>query len=108
MSGRDNERWVRPLGAAAAEGWDVAVVEGDGWSHTSLRVTELAAGERREVQAPGLEHVVVPLRGDVTVSTTPEDGEGHTAELAGRASVFPTRRCVPESWNTPGALSIRF
>lgn len=84
MSGTDNARWVRPLGSAGAPGWDVAVDDGvDGWAHTSLYAVSLADGEHRDVQAPGWEHVVVPLSGALRV-----DWEHGGVDLAGRESVF--------------------
>ncbi|WP_270887053.1 5-deoxy-glucuronate isomerase [Pedococcus sp. 5OH_020] len=84
MTGADNARWVHPLGTAERDGWDVVVDDSvQGWQHTSLMVTSLAQGERRELPADGQEHVVVPLSGSVTVRA-----DGHEVVLAGRASVF--------------------
>ncbi|MDF2091347.1 5-deoxy-glucuronate isomerase [Knoellia sp. 3-2P3] len=80
----DNDRWVRPLGSAARDGWDVVIDAGvEGWQHTSLYAGRLAEGESREVPAGEWEHVVVPLAGSVTVEC--EEGK---AALAGRPSVF--------------------
>ncbi len=81
----DNERWVRPLGTATTERWEVAIDhEGvDGWQHTSLYAGRLAEGESHEIPAGEWEHLVVPLSGSVTV----ESAEGK-ATLAGRDSVF--------------------
>ena len=61
----DNARWVRPLGTARREGWDVVVDPADDWQHTGLLVTSLAEGESRDVAAGEWEHVVVPLSGSV-------------------------------------------
>ncbi len=81
----DNERWVRPLGTATTESWEVAIDDDgvDGWQHTSLYAGRLVEGESREIPAGEWEHVVVPLSGSVTV----ESAEGK-ATLAGRDSVF--------------------
>ena len=58
----DNERWVRPLGTATTDSWEVAIDDGvDGWQHTSLYAGRLADGESREIPAGEWEHVVVPL-----------------------------------------------
>ena len=85
----DNARWVRPLGSASADGWDVAVDDtADGWSHTSLYAVTLAAGESRTVAAAEWEHVVVPLSGSVSVTVVDPEGLSHDCVLAGRASVF--------------------
>ncbi|HEY7720316.1 MAG TPA: 5-deoxy-glucuronate isomerase [Pedococcus sp.] len=80
----DNARWVRPLGSAAGDGWDV-VIDGsvEDWAHTSLYAGRLAEGESREIPAGEWEHVVVPLSGSVTVEC-----EAGKAALAGRPSVF--------------------
>ena len=85
----DNAQWVRPLGSAAGNGWDV-VIEPDGstWSHTGLYVGHLADGEVRALEAEGRELLVVPLSGSVSVRCVDASGEAHDAELAGRASVF--------------------
>jgi 5-deoxy-glucuronate isomerase len=80
----DNERWVRPLGTATTDSWEVAIDDGvDSWQHTSLYAGRLAEGESREIPAGEWEHVVVPLSGSVTV----ESAAGK-ATLAGRSSVF--------------------
>jgi 5-deoxy-glucuronate isomerase len=103
MSG--DERWVLPLGAAKRDGFDVVVEASEDWRHTGLYVLTLAAGERREFAADGLEHVVVPLAGSVVVehwaeergasmSTAQPDTDATTGpsprviRLAGRPDVF--------------------
>ena len=85
----DNARWVRPLGSASADGWDVAIdATAEGWSHTSLYAVTLAAGESRTLAAAEWEHVVVPLRGSVSVTVVDPEGLSHDCVLAGRESVF--------------------
>nr|BFD88241.1 5-deoxy-glucuronate isomerase [Streptomyces sp. Xyl84] len=82
-------RWVRPLGTAGGDGWEVAVTAaGQDWHHTSLRVAALTAGDSRTVAAGDWEHVVVPLRGAVHVTAVTADGSTHQARLAGRTGVF--------------------
>jgi 5-deoxy-glucuronate isomerase len=55
----------------------------EGWAHTGLLVTELAAGESRTVAGGELEYIVVPLRGGATVEVAAQ-----TYQLAGRPDVF--------------------
>jgi 5-deoxy-glucuronate isomerase len=72
--------WFSRRGELARDGWDVVVDDTiPGWAHTGLRV---GAGEHRLPAAP-IERMIVPLEGDVTVSTTEGD-----VVLAGRTSVF--------------------
>jgi 5-deoxy-glucuronate isomerase len=81
--------WVLPLGAAAREGFDVAVDDTvEGWAHTGLRVATLAADESCEVPAGEWEYVVLPLSGSVRVAARLRDDTTRTVELAGRPSVF--------------------
>ena len=84
----DNARWVRPLGSASADGWDVAIDTVDDWSHTSLYAVTLADGESRTVAAGEFERVVVPLTGSVSVTVVDPEGLSHDCVLAGRDSVF--------------------
>ncbi|MDN5765891.1 MAG: 5-deoxy-glucuronate isomerase [Humibacillus sp.] len=85
----DNAQWVRPLGSAGVDGWDVVIEpDGSGWSHTGLYVGVLGDGERRILEAGDRELVVVPLSGSVSVTCVDPLGERHDAELVGRASVF--------------------
>lgn len=93
-AGRD-ARWVLPLGAAARDGWQIAVtgdgtgdVPGPGWQHTALYVADLAAGSERELDCGDWEFMVVPLSGPVGVSAATPDGRTHHAVLAGRPDVF--------------------
>jgi 5-deoxy-glucuronate isomerase len=85
VNGADNARWVRALGSATAEGWEVAITDAvEGWAHTSLYAASLAEGESRKVQPGEWEHLVVPLSGSVTVRV----GGDEVVQLAGRTSVF--------------------
>ncbi|HET7399657.1 MAG TPA: 5-deoxy-glucuronate isomerase [Intrasporangium sp.] len=85
----DNARWVRPLGTAGGDGWDVAISPDDeGWEHTGLYAGWLADGETRSLETGDGEVVVVPLSGAVGVTCVDTSGEKHEAELAGRPSVF--------------------
>jgi len=80
--------WVLPAGSTGRDGWDTVVDDGRaGWLHTGLRVATLAEGGTAQVPAGPWEYVVVPLAGSVRV-TADAAGEAHTAQLAGRASVF--------------------
>lgn len=54
-----------------------------GWSYSSLRVLELAPGERRVLATGDDEVLVLPLAGSAVV-----EAEGERVELAGRPSVF--------------------
>ncbi|MDN5797092.1 MAG: 5-deoxy-glucuronate isomerase [Intrasporangium sp.] len=84
MSGRDNDQWVRPLGTAERDGWQVCIDASlPGWEHTSLYVAELAAGGARTLAADEWEHIVVPLSGAVTV-----ESDGQQLSLQGRSNVF--------------------
>ncbi len=82
-------RWVLPFGSAGSAEWDVVVDDRvDGWSHTGLFAGRLGAGDRRTLETGGREVVVVPLSGSVRLTCTDDAGTTHTAELAGRPSVF--------------------
>jgi 5-deoxy-glucuronate isomerase len=59
------------------------VPDGRTWRHAGLRLATLAAGQRHTVDTAGVESLVLPLAGSVTVEC---DGERVT--LAGRDSVF--------------------
>ncbi len=81
--------WVLPRGTAAADGWDVVVdATTPGWSHTGLYAGALAHGEQRTLDLRDRELVVVPLSGALRVTATDAAGATHTADLAGRPSVF--------------------
>ena len=79
--------WVRPNGAAAEDGFHVAIrPDGETWQHTGLLVADLATGESRTLASGFDEYVVLPLSGGGSVEVTVDCGAGVT--LAGRASVF--------------------
>ncbi|KNX37823.1 5-deoxy-glucuronate isomerase [Luteipulveratus halotolerans] len=83
--GRDNARWVLPLGSTAAEGFSVVVdISHDGWQHTGLHVADLVPGRPVTVELAGREAVVVPLAGGVHVAWS----GGAAYDLVGRPSVF--------------------
>lgn len=76
--------WVHPAGTTADAEFDTRILPGDeGWAHTGLQVTDLAAGESRTVITGELEYVVVPLSGGATVEVA-----GVSYDLAGRPDVF--------------------
>lgn len=88
-TGRDNDTWVRLLGSAGTDEWDVAITdEIEGWEHTGLHVATLVAGESRALATGSREYVVVPLNGGCRVDVTDAEGERQTVDLAGRESVF--------------------
>jgi 5-deoxy-glucuronate isomerase len=81
--------WVLPAGDASREGFDVMVDDTvRGWTHTSLRVATIVAGQSFRVPAGEWEHVVVPLTGSARVAAQLRDGTVRTADLTGRSSVF--------------------
>ncbi|MDQ6657508.1 MAG: 5-deoxy-glucuronate isomerase [Actinomycetota bacterium] len=81
--------WVYPLGSCGTTGFDVSISDSiDGWQYTGLAVTQLTAGEARELTLTGVECIVVPLSGSVRVDALAADSAAQHAELAGRASVF--------------------
>jgi len=85
----DNSRWVRPLGTSGDAAWQTSVTaDGQDWRHTSLRVTTLAPGESRTVDAGDWEHIVVPLSGSPEVTAVTSDTRTHTVQLTGRSDVF--------------------
>ncbi|MEI2774992.1 MAG: 5-deoxy-glucuronate isomerase [Tetrasphaera sp.] len=87
-TGRDNARWVRPLGSAAAADFAVSITAHDGWQHTMLRVAELIPGTVVAHEAGEEETVVVPLSGSVRVEVVDADGDTHDVTLPGRPDVF--------------------
>ena len=75
--------WYHRRTTLARDGWETVVDDSlPGWRHTGLRVADLRTGERT-LDDPGVERIVVPLDGPVTV----EHGGG-TTRLDGRAGVF--------------------
>ena len=83
-----HERWVLRHGQATSADFGVDVDDSvAGWSHTALKVAELRREETVTVPPGPWEYAVVPLAGAARVRASGPDGE-HTADLAGRASVF--------------------
>jgi len=87
MTVTDHNAWVRASGSLATGDWS-AVIDASiaGWSHTGLRVAELAGGAV-VLAAEREERMVIPLHGDVSVEWELGAESGSFA-LAGRASVF--------------------
>ena len=82
-------RWVLPRGTAGSDEWDVVVGPTlEGWTYTGLYAGRLGTGDRRTVDIGAREAIVVPLSGSVRVTCTDAAGLTHTADLAGRSSVF--------------------
>jgi 5-deoxy-glucuronate isomerase len=76
--------WHLPRGASAEPPWSVSINPGRaGWSHTSLRVLELAPGAAHRFDTGAQEVVVLPLSGGATVRV-----EETEFVLTGRGSVF--------------------
>lgn len=85
---QDVQQWFHRRGELAAEGWETVVDERTpGWEHTGLRVGRLSAGESLELAGVGVERLVVPLSGPLSV-THMENGAARVTELSGRGSVF--------------------
>ena len=97
----DNARWVRPLGTAAGDGWDVAI---DDRGRRAGRTRGLYAVDARcraraaPSRAGEWEHVVVPLAGSVSVTAVDREGES-TMPLAGPG--VGLRRARPTSPTPP-------
>ncbi|MFJ2814520.1 5-deoxy-glucuronate isomerase [Streptomyces sp. NPDC091279] len=73
-----------PRGATAGAGYALDIdPERAGWTHSSLRVVELAPGATHTFTTGDSEWIVLPLEGGCTVRT-----EGHEFQLLGRESVF--------------------
>ena len=73
-----------PAGSTAADGFaTVVTAERAGWGYSSLRVVELAAGQRFSLETGDDELLVLPLQGSASVTC-----DGETFELQGRPSVF--------------------
>lgn len=96
MEARVSERneWFFAKGAVSRDGWE-SVVDGTlpGWTHTGIRVADLAAGDERLLDDPAVERLFVPLSGSFSVRyTTAESDSGSAGEritdLEGRTSVF--------------------
>jgi 5-deoxy-glucuronate isomerase len=79
-----DERWHRPAGSLAVDGWAVSLdPPGAGWGFAGLRVAELEAGAPITFGTGDDEGLVLPLAGAVTVAC-----DGEVVELAGRKDVF--------------------
>lgn len=82
--------WFFARGSRARDGWE-SVIDGDvpGWTHTGIRVADLASGEQRILDGADVERLVVPLSGSFRVEyDTDGDRDGTSVRLEGRASVF--------------------
>lgn len=81
-------QWFFTRSELSREGWESVVDDTlAGWRHTGLRVGDLGEGTTLALGLDGVERMVVPLSGDVTVTWLDGDESG-TIELEGRASVF--------------------
>lgn len=87
--GRKRETWTFSPGDLARDGWETVIDGGiDGWTHTGLRVANLASAVPRRLPAGGVERIVVPLAGSFTVTFCEQGKERETRALEGRRSVF--------------------
>ncbi|GAA4378039.1 5-deoxy-glucuronate isomerase [Paeniglutamicibacter cryotolerans] len=81
--------WVYPVGTAADGAWQTSLGAADsptaipGWSHTGIKVAELAPGASLSLPAAAEERIIVPLQGAFTATAA-----GLDHELSGRASAF--------------------
>jgi 5-deoxy-glucuronate isomerase len=79
--------WHLPAGVAATDMYAVEITpDAAGWTYSSLRVLNLAAGVEHAVETGDSEMLVLPLSGSATVSC-----DGSTFDLVGRAGVFEDR-----------------
>ncbi|NDZ94194.1 5-deoxy-glucuronate isomerase [Streptomyces sp. SID6673] len=78
-----NSKYYIPTRSATAPLTVDVTPESAGWTESSLFVVELGAGETITRLSGEDEIIVVPLSGSATVTS-----DGHSFELAGRASVF--------------------
>jgi 5-deoxy-glucuronate isomerase len=79
--------WHLPAGVAATDMYAVEITpDAAGWTYSSLRVLNLAAGGEHAVETGDSEMLVLPLSGSATVSC-----DGSTFDLVGRAGVFEDR-----------------
>jgi 5-deoxy-glucuronate isomerase len=93
---RQRNDWFFAKGTLARENWESVVDDSvPGWAHTGIRVAEIASGEERVLDAPGVERLIVPLSGSFHIRYTidgtdaaAESAAQLTVELEGRASVF--------------------
>src|SRR4051812_35089441 len=86
-----NDLYV-PKGATAGPHYAVDIdPKRAGWSHSSLRVVELAPGDTHTFTTGDSEWIVLPLSGGCTVRTEGGNGDGAAGkefQLLGRESVF--------------------
>lgn len=86
MTIQNNDGWIRRAGMGAAGAWSAVVDQAmPGWAHTGLRVGALLPGEQLQLEASGVERIIVPLAGSFQVSY---GAEAEVVELRGRRSVF--------------------
>ncbi len=98
-------QWIFARDSLRAEGWDAVVAPRPQlWHSALLRVGSLAKGDLG-LAAVGLERVVVPLEGDVTIDWTNDDAHG-TIDLRGRASVF-AGACDAASFDAHTSIVLR-
>ena len=77
-------KWYRPAGSLEKGMWSLEVTPADaGWSWSSLRILELAAGESQSFETGDEELLVLPLSGGCSVQS-----EGQSFDLAGRPGVL--------------------
>lgn len=78
-----------PAGSARADGFQLKITPKDaGWTYSSLRVLELAAGESAVFTTGDSETIVLPLAGSCRVTIHGQGSDTHTFDLVGRADVF--------------------
>jgi 5-deoxy-glucuronate isomerase len=89
--------WYYPRGSAQRDGWSTVIDSAaEGWEQTGLKIGDLGRHGSLALPAAGVERVVVPLSGSVTVHPQGGDGIGgkdgaHSANdivLQGRKSVW--------------------
>lgn len=89
--------WFHRRGDLARDDWESVVDQTfPGWSHTGIRIADLAPGDEIVLDAAAEERIIVPLAGSFTVASVEADAGAEaggdapavTTELAGRASVF--------------------
>ena len=82
------QRWFHRRGDLARGAWESVVdATTPGWSHTGIRISHIADGDRLTLDDRGVERIVVPLAGSFTVAHHHFPGEWET-RLHGRGSVF--------------------
>lgn len=86
MTIQNNNAWIRRAGTGASGTWSTVIDQAlPGWAHTGLRVGTIEPGERLQLDASGVERIIVPLAGSFQVSYGPEAA---VVDLLGRRSVF--------------------